>query len=124
MLFRTPTRRVALDAHMWDARKHEWDTSFSVQEKAREDAYSIVGFFAKEVKDSDWIYAPTWWECCDEDLTDFISWWREECETANSGEDGDYLLATEMKDGDYWELCVTPVDEDGDYIDQGGRSEL
>ena len=122
MLFRTDKQMVDVNINMWDADKHEWDTSFPLEENAREYAYSIVGFFAKEVKDSDWIYAPTWWECSDEDLTDFLSWWEDECKNVNNGEIGDEVLCDESCDfhpdnGDYFELCVEPVDNDGNYLD-------
>lgn len=122
MLFRTDKRKVDVNISMWDADKHEWDTSFPLEEKAREDAYSIVGFFAKEVRDGDWAYAPTWWECSDEGLTDFLSWWEDECKNANNGEFGDEVLCDEScdfhpDDGDYFELCVEPVDNDGNYLD-------
>lgn len=123
MLFRTDKRKIDVNIHMWDADKHEWDTSFPLDEKALEDAYSIVGFFAQEVKDSDWIYAPTWWECSDEDLTDFLSWWAEECKNVNNGDFGDEALCNEACDfdpegGDYFELSVNPVDDDGDYLNE------
>lgn len=102
MLFRTDKRQVNVEVNMWDADKHEWDTSFSMEETAREDAYSIVGFFAKEVKDSDWVYAPTWWECKDEEVL-----CDESCDFDPEG-------------GDYFALSIHPVDDDGFYLDIEG----
>ena len=125
MLFRTDKRQVNVEVNMWDADKHEWDTSFSMEETAREDAYSIVGFFAKEVKDSDLVYAPTWWECKDEDLTDFLGWWEDECKAVNGGDYGEEVLCDESCDfdpegGDYFALSIHPVDDDGFYLDIEG----
>ena len=47
------------------------------------------------------------------DTQNLIAWWRDECDIANSGNDGDCLLALsgdEIDRGDEWQLLVDEED--------------
>lgn len=49
----------------------------------------------------------------DADAQNLISWWRDECDSANSGNDGECLLALsedEIARGDEWQLIVDEED--------------
>ena len=49
----------------------------------------------------------------DADAQNLIAWWRDECDSANSGNDGECLLALsedEIDRGDEWQLIVDEED--------------
>ena len=49
----------------------------------------------------------------DADAQNLIAWWRDECDSANSGNDGECLLALsddEIARGDEWQLIVDEED--------------
>ena len=101
MEIKTETRTVSIALRLW---RGGWNAGYKPDCFADLENGSFAREFGKGLDEEIGAILAT-----DADLDNLIDWWQSECDAANSGEDGEVLLALsdeERERGDEWNLIV------------------
>lgn len=101
MTIKTESKLITIALRLY---RGGWDAGYEPDCFADMDSGSFAREFGKGIDDETGAILAS-----DADTKDLVSWWQDECDTANRGEDGDCLIALaedEIDRGDEWTLFV------------------
>lgn len=101
MTIKTETKTINITLKLW---RGGWNAGYEPDCFADMDNGSFAREFGKGTEEGSTAILAS-----DEDAKNLISWWQDEVDTANRGEDGEVLVALtdeERDNGDEWDLVV------------------
>ena len=101
MTIKTESKTINITLKLW---RGGWNAGYEPDCFADMDNGSFAREFGKGTEEGSTAILAS-----DEDAKNLISWWQDEVDTANRGEDGEVLVALtdeERDNGDEWDLVV------------------